>query len=191
VANIVMVECRSSFGTDIQAAYEMLAGKITEEIKDDEHYFTYGRDYHEAIIKKILDRQITDTFIYTAHVQILFDGFEDYLFLAAVDIRQSKNKDLKQVRDMLVQRHPSFKFAIYSDYILMIMSSKNNCFSPEVIIGDQENPFEQNDFFFCISSRFENLYELEKYYNEAITALKNGIAASASKRQHIFQFGSV
>ena len=194
VANIVMVECMTPFGTDTHAAYEALADKITEEIRNDNHYNTYGREYHDTIIKKILDRQITDNGLYTGHVQILYDGFEDYLYLAVVDVLQNDmNRDrLAYFRDLLKKRYPSFKFAIYSDYVLMIMSSKYDSFSPEGILGGPENPFNQNNIFTGISSSFENLYDLEKYYNEAIISLKSGIANSngiANKSgRHIFLY---
>ena len=68
----------------------------------------------------------------------------------------------------------------------MLMSSKNNKFSPEWILGNRENPFEQNNLFVGISSSFENLYDLQKYYNEAISALKDGIAGSSGR--HIFLY---
>jgi hypothetical protein len=194
VANIVMVECKTPFGKSILTDFEVFADKVMEEIKDDNYYIAYGRDYHDALINKILDGQIIDTFIYTSHVQILYDGFQDYLYLAAINTgngttRQNDHSNLKQIRDMLIQRYPSFKFGIYSDYILMIISSKYINFSPEIIIEDrQENIFAHNNLFVGISSSFENIYELDKYYNEAVTALKNGIAAD--NKQNIFQYGS-
>jgi len=192
VANLVMVECTTPFGADIKAAYEALADKITDEIRNDGYFTAFGREYHDTIIKKILDHQISDNGIYTGHVQILYNGFEDYLYLAVVDVMQNgMNRDkLLYFRDLLKKRYPSFKFAVYSDYMLMIISSKYDNFSPEGILGGYENPFEQNKIYAGISSSFENLYELEKYYNEAITVLKNGIAGNngitASSGQYIF-----
>jgi hypothetical protein len=193
VANIVMVECKTPFGTDVLTAFGLFTDKVMEEIKDDDYYTTYGRDYHDALINKILDGQITDTFIYTSHVQILYDGFLDYLYLAVVNIGSDHN-NLKQIRDMLIKRYPSFKFGIYSDYILMIMSSKYDNFSLEIIEDQLENIFAHNNLFVGISSGFENIYQLEKYYNEAITVLKNGIEATAPaaagiNKQYIFQHG--
>jgi hypothetical protein len=182
VANIVMVECNRPFGHDINAAFEVFADKITEEIKNDNYYTVYGREYHDAIIKKILDKQIIDTFMYTPHVQILYDGFLDYLYLAVIDINVKQNEKsldkLTQIKDMLVQRYPSFKFAIYSGYILMIISSRYNVFSSEIVLGNQENVFVKNNLVVGISNSFENLYELDKHYKEALDVLKSGITAT-------------
>jgi len=192
VANIVIVECKAPFGADIQVAFEAFADKVTNEIQDDDNFTEYGKAYHNDLIKKLLDHQINDPMIYTAHVQILYDGFEDYLYLAAVGLLQSDTSHDKLVffKGLLENRYPSFKFAIYSDYIVMIMSSKYNNLSTEWFLGDQENPFVKNSLFVGISSSFENLYELRKYYNEAVTALRNGIVNSNeianSNRQRIF-----
>ena len=177
VANIVMVECAAPFEKDTQAAFEALADKITDEIRNDDYYTKYGRTYHDAIIKKILDHQIKDPGIYTSHIQILYDGFEDYLYLAVVDVLNSGK--LAYFRGLLESRYPSSKFAVYSDYVLMIMSSKYDSFSPEGIIGGHENPFAQNSIFVGISHCFENLFELRKHYDEALTALKSGIAGGS------------
>jgi len=191
VANLVMVESLAPFETDTQTAFEALVDKITNEIRNDDHYTAYGREYHHTIITKILDREITDTKIYTGHVQILYDGFEDYLYVAVVDVTQNSAKGddrLAYFRDLLKKRYPSFKFAVYSGYVLMIVSSKYDIFSSEGILGGHENPFDQNNLFTGISGSFENLYELEKYYNEAITALKNGIAGNSGG--HVFLYNN-
>jgi hypothetical protein len=199
VANIVMVECKLPFGVDIQAAFEVFADKVTDEIKNDNYYTVYGREYHDSIIKKLLERRIIDTVMYTPHVQILYDGFKDYLYIAVIDINFSGNNQSKknhdqliEIKDMLINIYPSFKFAIYSGYILMIMSSKFDNFSSEIILGSQENIFVQNNLFAGISTGFENLYEVDKYYNEAVTALKNGIntvdSANTGKNQRIFMY---
>ena len=178
VANIVMVECSAAFGKDIPAAFEAVTDKISGEIRNDEYYTAYGRTYHETIIRMILDDKIKDDGIYTPHVQILYDGFLDYLYVAVVDVLQGdKTPDrLECVRELLKKRYPSFKFAVYSDYVLMIISSKYDSFSPEGILGAYENPFEQNGLYAGISGSFENLYELKKYYKDALRILKKGIA---------------
>jgi len=180
VARIVMIEresgacCGAECGQDFRAAFEALADKVTDEIRDDNYFTAYGRTYHDSIIKKILDQEITDPARYAAHVQILYDGFEDYLYLAVVDVQNSMNRgNPEHIRDLLMRKYPLFKFAMYSGYVLMIMSSTTDRFSPGWILGDAENPFERNNLFAVVSSSFENIYELRKYYDEAIAALKS------------------
>jgi hypothetical protein len=183
VANLVMVASNKSFETESLVNFEAFVDKISEEIRNDDHFTAFGRAYHDSIINKILDHKLTDPKIYTGHVQILYDGFEDYLYLAVVDVT---NRDrLEYFKDLFKKRYPVFKFAVYSGYLLMIMSSKHNKFPSEWIFGDYQNPFEQNNLFMGVSSSFENLYELGKYYDEALTTLQTGLA-EIGKGQHIF-----
>ena len=190
VANIVMVECTAPFTADIQAAFEALADKISSEIHNDDYYTAYGRTYHDSIINMILNHEITDTILYTSHIQILYDGFEDYLYLAVVDVMRNNTDHgrLAAIRDLLISKFPSFKFAVYSGYLLIIMSSKYYRFPMEEILGEHDNLFARNDMFAGVSGSFENLYELRKYYDETLAALKDGIAAN--DKQRIFLFDS-
>jgi len=187
VANIVMVESSSQFDGFTQAAFEAFSDKISHEIQNDDYFTEFGRTYHETLINKILDCQIKDTGIYTSHIQILYDGFDDYLYLAVVDVMNLDR--LVFFRNLLEKRYPSFKFAIYSDYVLMVISSNYDIFSTQGILGGHDNPFEQNGIFVGISSSFECIYELTRYYNEAITALKNGIVGKSG--HYIFPYDSV
>ena len=177
VANLVMVGCNAPLGAEEMSAFELLVDKITHEIQNDEYYIVYGRAYHESIINKLLDRIITDPRIYTGHVQILYDNFEDYLYLAVVDTGRAGTHRNKPAyfKDLLESKHPSFKYAIYSGYIVMIMSSKYRKIHEAGFFDKHDNLFEQNNLFVGISNSFENLYELRQYYDEAVAVLKNGI----------------
>ena len=188
VANVVMV-ILNTLDEDDTAAFEEFADLITREIRNDEYFTAYGKAYHESIITKLLDRIITDPIIYTSHVQIFYEGFEDYLYVGVVDIMKNEHvtkknhqKNLIYFKDLLENNYRSFKFAIYSGYIVMVMSSKYEDFEEEMFFGMSENPFKQNNLFVGISSSFENAYELRKYYDNAVKALKNGIAKNTQRQ---------
>jgi hypothetical protein len=184
VANIVMVECGTQFEEDDPEAYEKLADKIIHEIKNDEYYTSFGRTYHESIINKLIDHVIVDTGIYAPHVQILFNGFKDYLFLAVIEIKKKgiKKDRLVSLKDLLVSKYRSYKFAIHSDYIVVIMSSKYDNFYRKRFFSKNHDFFEENNLYIGVSSCFENLFELSKYYDEAVAALKNGIKSKSDQR---------
>ena len=61
--------------------------------------------------------------MYTPHIQILYDGFADYLYLAVVNVRQD-NPDYAKVKDILTNTFPAFKFAVYSGYITATVRKK-------------------------------------------------------------------
>ena len=186
IAVVVIVGCKTPLEPDDTAAFEAFADVLTREIQDDEYYTAFGRAYHDDIINKLLSHQIAEPRIYTAHVQILYAGFENYLFLAVVDVSQNETfrDQLTHFRDLLIKRYPSFKFAIDSDYVIMLMSSKSNVFPFERIFGTRDNPFMHDNIFVGISSAFENMYELRKYYDEAVTALKEDKKRNSD--QHVF-----
>ena len=182
VANIVLVGHNIPFGEEDMAAFEGLADKITVEIHDDEYFTAYGRTYHEAIIAKLLDGVIKDPTIYNPHIQIFCEGFEAYLYVAIVDIMQNKpgtedshQSDLVHFKSLLENNYRSFKYAVYSGFIVMIMSSKFKEFSEKQFFETDNNLFIQNNLFLGISDSFENPYELRKYYDQAVTTLKSGI----------------
>ena len=191
VALIVMVGLEPLTRAEDIAAFEGLADKITEEIHDNEYYTSYGRTYHEAIIVKLLNGIIKDPTIYNPHVQILCEGFEAYLHVAVVDITQNNLKtggshqnDLVQIKSLLENSYRSLKYAVYSDFIVMIMSSKQRDFYEGLFFDKDNNLFTHNNLFVGISNSFENPYELRKYYDQAVAALKSGIGKDNGR--HIF-----
>ena len=188
VANIVIVGCDTAFGAEVTVAFEKLADKISREIANDKYYTAYGRAYHEAIINKLLDRIITDTKVYAPHVQIIYDSFEDYLFLAVVDVCQNDthSNKLPYFKSLLENKYRSFKYAVHADYIVIIMSSKHKYFYKDRFFDKHNNPFELNNLYVGISSSFENLYELHKYYDEAVAALQKGVAGDSGQRIFLY-----
>jgi hypothetical protein len=188
VAVITMVWVDSPFATKDAAAFEELADKITREIHDNEYFIAYGKAYHEALIIKLLDQVINNPIIFTPQVQIFLDGFEDYLYVAVVAIMQNDNHQnrLIYLKNLLENEYRSFKYAIYSDYIVMIMSSKYKDFYEEQFFDQDNNLFKQHGMVAGISDSFENPYELRKYYNEAVVALKNGIDQNNGQRFFIY-----
>ena len=191
VANVVMVALDIVFDEDNTAAFEGLIDKITVEIHDDEYYTAYGRAYHESVIVKLLDGIIKNPAIYTDYVQIFYDNFKDYLYVAVVDIAQNTLKNKGSNQDMLLYfksllegKYRSFKYAIYSGYIVMVMSSKSKDFYEGIFFDKDNNPFKENNLLVGISGSFENPYELRNYYDKAAAALKNGLAKNDD--QHIF-----
>jgi hypothetical protein len=176
-----MVGCNSPIDAKDAAAFEELADKITAEIHDDECFSAFGKAYHEAIIIKLLDGVINVPAIFTSHVQIFYDGFEDYLCVLVVDIPQCgiqsgacRQDRLVHFKNMLGIKYPAFKYAIYNNHIVIVMSSKNKASFEELIFDQDKEFFDQNKLIAGISKSFESPYELREHYDEAVAALKKG-----------------
>jgi len=188
IGQIVMVGGDALIGAEDTVAFDALADKITAEIRDDEYFTAYGRAYHEDIITKLLDKVIREPKIYTSHIQILYEGFEDYLCVAVVDVTQNDTwqDKLAHGKKLLESKYRSFKYAIYADYIVIIMSSKYRNFYGEQFFGIRNSFFEQNNLLVGMSDSFENLYELREYYDRAVKALKTGVKSQSGRR--VFEY---
>ena len=182
VASLLMIGYNVPLAEDDQASLVKLAKKIELEIMDDENFNIYGYKSHETIINNLLNRIFDDPKIYTAHIQILYDGFEDYLHLAVVDVGQN---DIHQIMEVLESRYPAYKFAIYSGFIVIIMSSRLKDFQDVQFID--ESLFFENNMFAGVSDSFENMYELRDYYDQALAELKRGIKANNDQRVFFYQ----
>ena len=179
VANLVLVASNGAIGPEDTAAFEELCGKFDDEIRTDMYYTEYGRAYHEAIIVELLDGIINDPVVFNGHVQIFCEGFEDYLYVAVLDILQNDQKKhqnaIVEFKNRLGSKLQPFKYALYSGYIVMVMSSKFKDSYGDLFPGNGSGLFSQDRLFMGISSSFENPYELREYYNQALAALKKGI----------------
>ena len=192
VLNIVIIGYETPFEGDYMAAVEELTDIITREIHNDEFYAAYGRVKQEETIIKLLDEIIREPMVYTGYLQILYDGFEGYLNVAIVDITQKglKNEDIQNrlvyFKNLFESQYRSFKYAIYADYIVMLMSSKDKDFYGPSFFATSLEFFEENGICIGISDSFENLLEMRHYYDQAFTALENGKKSSSGQRVFLF-----
>ena len=193
VGQISMYEYNSPFDKDIAELYEILADKISEEIRDYGYFTALPLAFYEDEINKLLNREIKNPLLYNPQAQILYNGFKDYLYVAVVSVPQKNITDkvhlnrLAYFKSMLQNRYPSFKYAIHSGYIVMIMSSEYRGFYDTRFFNSQKGLFERNNLFVGISYSFENLYELREYYDQAVTALNNCIERNSSQRVFLFE----
>jgi len=173
VANVLMFECNEPFDQDTIAAFEILVDLLTKEISRDEHYITYGEEYQNRWIKKLIDYDIEEKGLYSPHVQILYDNFKSNLYLAVVDITRSEaqHNGTKYFVDLFRQKRNDFKYAVYDKYIVVILSTNHKSFDVNRELNGLADYFEQENMFVGISSSFENFFELRKYYAEAVQAL--------------------
>ena len=187
VASLVMVACNTPIAEDDIISFCAFADKITNKIRNDEHYTEYGKLYHADLIVRLLDGEITDTRLYAPHIRILYDDFDVYLFMVVIGFRQSgpQEGELEHIKDLFMERYRSSKFAIYSGYILMLTSSKHHVSDDKQILGKYDEFFERYNLAAGISSGFENLYQLRKYYDEAVAALSGGVGSGSGQRVFI------
>ena len=186
VANLLMCE-RNAFTSEDIAAFQALADIVVAEIRDDKYYTAYVSEYYEDKLRKLLDGTINEPEVYTSQLKILYNGFDDYLYLAVVDLSQCNAGDnkLRYIKGVLEEMYRTFKFTVFNDYIIMVISSKNPIFDVNAFFNLINNPFDSYNLFVGISTSFENLYDLFEYYEEAVASLGSGIGKSGSQRFYV------
>lgn len=174
VANVLMIESNEAFDPDTVAAFDILADLLTNEISKDEFYIAYGEKWQNTMINKLINRELEEKKLYSPHLQSLYFGLKANLYLAVVDIAKSSlvQNEPKYFMDILRQKRSDFKYAIYGDYIVMIISTDYRAFNIKRELSGLVEYLEQENLYTGVSSCFDNLFELNKYYNEAVEALK-------------------
>ena len=188
VGLLTMYECNNAFETEIMAAFEALVDRTVSEIRDYDYFTMLPLTYHEDTINLLLDGAVVNPFLFNPQAQMLYDSFDEYLFLAVVSLDRNDMLEhvhqnrLSYFKSMLKSQYPSNKYSIYSDYIVMLMSSKHRHSLGAQMLTAHIVLFEQNGLCMGISEGFENMYELRKYYDQAVTALTSGLARNSGQR---------
>lgn len=184
IANLVIVACNKPFGSGDQEVFESICKLITREISKSECYQTYGEISQENILKNLIDEKYEDRELYASHVSIIYDSLKTNLYLAVVDISGCDPDFTKLVyfRDLFKQVQAEYKYAIYSNYILVIISTDNKTLNVNEELNELKKLFEQNNISAGMSSKFENLFELQIYYKEAQKALEYLLESKSTQR---------
>lgn len=183
IANLVLVACNQPFEGDDAAVFEAVSRKFSEESSADKTYQDYEMAYQETLIRRLAEGTLTDKELYAAHVSILYNSLKTNLYAAVADFSkcdQHRNK-LPYYRDLFRHTHPAFKYAIFGDYVLMIISTDSESFNPIADMGKLFKLLHQRGIYVGISSRFENIYELPERYGEAVSALNAGMAGDGGE----------
>ncbi|MCL2066691.1 MAG: hypothetical protein FWG99_04425 [Treponema sp.] len=176
------------FDEERTAAFEMLTDKISDEIHDYDYFSKLPTAFHNDIINRFLDKNVEKTMGSIPQTQVMQYGLEKYFYLAVV--RVARNSILENVhrnrlsyfRSLLKTRYKRFKYAIYSDDIIMLMSSKEKNFYGKSFFAADNVLLEENGMYIGISDCFENLLETRQYYDKALAALENGIEKKSAER---------
>ena len=191
VADLVMVACVHPFEMNTPKLIKTVCNVLSEELSQNNYYQIYGQIYQDNIIKLLIDATIKDKCIYSGHVSNIEKGLKSHIFLAVVDIaqaKQTKGTDMepKYFIDLFKQMQPNCKYSVYNDYIVILISLDRAKLSIKKDLNKLNELFEKENIYAGISSCFENLFELQKYYFEAMDALNDGKKAGNCQKITFF-----
>lgn len=173
MASVDVIACKKPFEDEDPMVFEEFCKILSQELSKNELYQNYGKIYQENIIRQLIDGSIIDRPYYSGRIEDIYKGLKVYLYLAVADISECdpKHAKLRYFTDLFKHIQPEFEYSIYSDYIVIIMSSDNTSLNVKEDLNKLYRLFERNNIYVGISSHFENLFELHKHYIEAVHAL--------------------
>jgi len=188
VADLIMMACVHPFEKDTPELIKTVCNILSEELSQDEYYQDYGQTYQDNIIKLLIEGTIDDKGIYTGHVSNIERGLKSHIFMAVADIAQARyaNTEFEYFRDLFKWMKPEYKYSIYGEYILILMSSNSAKLSMKRDLNELNKLFVKENIYVGISSCFDNLFELHRYYAEAMDALHD--EKKAGRDRHITFF---
>ena len=176
------------FDAERMAAFELLLDKISGEIRDYEYFIKQPVIFFENTITRLLDKTVGSTPVNNPQAQIMYYGLESHLNVAVVDavrdnvMENVRRSRLAYFRSLLKNKYRFFQYAIYSDQIVALMSSKHNNFDWFSFFAADAGFFEENGLYIGISDSFSDIYETRRFYDQAAVALTKGITNQNSGR---------
>ena len=185
------------FDAERTEAFEALTEKISSEIHDYEYFIKLPVKFHNDTINKFLDKTVKKTMASIPQTQVMYYGFGKYLNVAVVSVERNNILEgvhqtrLEYFRSLLKTKYKSFKYAIHSGKIVMLMSSQDKNFYGAPFFAPNNDFFKENGLYIGISNNFENLLETRNYYEQALAALENGMKSSSSQRVFLHDASTV
>lgn len=176
VAALSVVAANRLFEDDDLMVTEVICKILSGEIRKMPFYQRYAQIKLGTYMNMLIDGSIKDSLYATGYIEVIYKGLKDNLYVAVVDISHCDPtySKLNYFFDLFIRERPSFKYSIYSNYIVFIMSTDSEHFEPKRYLGRLNTVIKKDHLRVGISSRFENLFELQRYYFEAVSALNDG-----------------
>lgn len=165
---------------------EAICKILSDEILKIPYYQGFAQMKLESCINMLISkelRDLNDRLYVSLFVEMVYRGLKNNLYLAVADIsqRDPTYTKLEYYRDLFKRIRPAFKYSIYANYIVIIMSTDEISFHPKKALARLNRFFEQDHIRVGISNRFENLFDLRKYFNEAVYALNYGLGINSNR----------
>lgn len=185
LGNINVTACIKPFEDGDAELIEEICQIFLVEIEKSEHYSELDIAYQETLLRILIQGEPIDRQCETQiKVADIYRGLKTNIYLAVVNIPQDKNdySQLVHYRDLFRKTQNEYKYYIYSDYIIVLISTDNQTLRTGNDLYKLIELFKKNNMFVGISRSFENLFELHQYYTEAVYALHYGMESNSGQR---------
>ena len=192
VAQVTMYDHYLPFGEDVPDAFGMLVKKISYEIRDYDYFIHLPFIYFDDAVNKLLDRNSPATLYNYSQAQLIRYEHKEYLYVAVVStarydmLKNVHSSRLAYFSSLLKARYHAYRYAVYEDNIVMLISSEHKDYSEALPFGQDHSLFEYNDLYAGVSESFDNIYDFCKYYDQATTTLRNNLESENTHGQRVF-----
>jgi len=188
LGNINVVACSKSFDEGDAELIETLCTILSVELQNSGFYQKIERVYQDSPLDDLIRGNIKESVMANAKMAELQAGLEPNLYLAVVDITEYEptNTHLAYFRDLFRKLQPEYKYYIYMNNIVIIISTAHALLSVKRDLHKLNAFFKKYNIYSGISSRFYNLCEMKEYFQQAINALNYGL--TSKRKQQIFNY---
>lgn len=188
IAFATIVACNKPIDDDDFAFAKDICKEFAKKIIAMEYYKNYGRKKLAFYINSLIDDDVVNDEYSRNFIELIYRRLKEHLYIAVVDISQCNPtlSDLDYYKNLFWKLRPAFKYSIYANYIIIIMSANEKISYPKKIFHRLNKIIEEKNMRVGISGRFENLFDLRRYYDQAVTALQDGM--NKNDGQKIFTY---
>jgi sugar diacid utilization regulator len=187
LGSIVVVACYTPFKPEDDKLIVRVCDNLSAEIQSSGTYHLKERVFHDAFINELLSEN-PDREIVKPVVEELYKSLKDNIYVSVGDISNYEHtlSHLAYLRDLFESMENEFKYFIYLNNIIMIFSVDSPTLSIKRDLGALRDFFIKYNIYSGVSDCFHNLYEIRKYYRQALSALNYGMSHNQNKRIYRF-----
>lgn len=188
LGSITIVACYRPFKAEDFENAEIICEYIAAELQESEFFQKIGRIFEENFVSDLIERKVHNKTLINKNVEDIYAHLKSNLYIAVVDIVQYEHTltHLAYFRDLLESLQPEYKYFIYLNNIVIIINKDNLKLNVKEELNILNEFFKKYKIFAGISEHFQNLFELNKYYRQALTALNYGTDSDTD--QNIFLY---
>lgn len=143
---------------------------------------------YEYFIRDLLDRKIAADRSSITHMNYVKDDFNGNNYCIVIEIARSQETvNARHVRNMLESRIPYLKTVIYNGQLIAIITIPTNQLLPPEYIDTLKKLCQENGLFAGMSNCFQDILNIEEYYNQALRSIELGTCKEHSPNLFSYQ----
>jgi hypothetical protein len=189
IGNILTLGCYRPFKPADLICLEKICKRISDGIQKNNILGISNKVFNDIFISDLLN---AGDGISEYDINNLYKDLNSNIFLGIIDICQYERTltHLAYFKDLFKEIQNEHKYFIYLNNIIMLISGDGNMPDTEKHLGSLSKFFSDYEIYAGISDGFQNLFDVQKYYQQALAALNFGLASAAGHaKQYIFTFG--